>query len=95
MKNRMMNICPKCKEKLDPAHKCTFFMNDGTTISEIDKAQPIKETFERELEDLINKYSMENDSATPDFLLVEYLKSCLDTFGRIARKRDKYYAINT
>lgn len=38
------------------------------------------ETFERELAGLLNKYSMENGSDTPDFILAEYLISCLNTW---------------
>ena len=38
-------------------------------------------TFEKELENLINIHSMENDSDTPDFILAEYLRKCLAAFN--------------
>jgi hypothetical protein len=47
--------------------------------------------FEKELSELINRYSKENDSNTPDFLLAEYLTECLNTFSVIMKKRDKWY----
>lgn len=47
--------------------------------------------FEKELEKLINKYNMENESNTPDFILAEYLKSCLDSFAITTRARDKWH----
>lgn len=49
------------------------------------------EEFETELTNLINRYSMENDSNTPDFMLARYLKGCLDNFGKIMSARDLWY----
>ena len=34
--------------------------------------------FENELRSLINKYSLENDLNTPDFILAAFMKNCLD-----------------
>jgi len=48
------------------------------------------ERFRSELEQLINKLSLENGSDTPDFLLSSYLIRCLDTFDIITRERDKW-----
>ena len=39
-----------------------------------------KSNFEQELKDIINRYSKENGSNTPDFILGEYLTDCLKTF---------------
>ena len=39
--------------------------------------------FEKELEKLINRFSMESDSDTPDFLLAKYLCACLDAYNTI------------
>lgn len=47
--------------------------------------------FEKELERLINKYSMENGSNTPDFLLAEYFRSCLSAFNVAVTKREEWY----
>ena len=48
-------------------------------------------SFEKALESLINSYSMENDSNTPDFILSDYLTDCLDTFNKITNRRNKFY----
>ena len=40
---------------------------------------------------LINKYSMENRSNTPDNILAEYLVSCLDVFNRTVAQRETWY----
>ena len=48
-------------------------------------------TFETELADLINRYSMENGSDTPDFILARYLGDCLKTFNRANKRRERWY----
>jgi len=48
-------------------------------------------TFKRELQSLINSYSMENGSNTPDWILAEYLQKCLDAFDEAVRLREKWY----
>lgn len=48
-------------------------------------------SFDQALEKLINSYSMENGSDTPDFLLKDYLISCLDNFDNITTRRNKHY----
>jgi hypothetical protein len=47
--------------------------------------------FRDELTGLINRYSRENGSDTPDFILADYLSGCLDNFDRIVRWREKWY----
>lgn len=49
------------------------------------------ETFEKELESLINKYSKESGSNTPDFILANYLNDCLLTYNTAVNRRDKWY----
>ena len=45
-------------------------------------------TFEKELEELINKHSIENESDTPDFILAQYLIGCLDNFKSTINARE-------
>ena len=49
------------------------------------------EDFRSDLESLINRHSKENGSNTPDFILAEYLVSCLLAFDTAAHKRDQWY----
>lgn len=51
-------------------------------------------TFERELEDLINKYSMENGSNTPDFILAKFLLGCLTAWNEGVMAREQWYDRN-
>lgn len=47
--------------------------------------------FHKELEQLINKHSMENISDTPDFILADYMMGCLKNFDTSVRIRDDWY----
>ena len=49
--------------------------------------------FERELQSLLNRYSMENASNTPDFILAEYLKNCLLAFNSASNARETWYDV--
>jgi hypothetical protein len=48
-------------------------------------------SFKRELEALINRWSMEGGSNTPDWILAQYLKSCLDAYNRAVQARAVWY----
>lgn len=47
--------------------------------------------FEKELEALINKHSMENASNTPDWVLAQYLNGCLEAFNLAVQLRENWY----
>lgn len=51
--------------------------------------------FEKELVDLLNKYSMESGSHTPDFILATYLVDCLKTFDKCMTRRTSWYTPRT
>lgn len=44
-----------------------------------------------ELENLLNQYSQENGSDTPDFILATYLINCLGTFNKAVNDREQWY----
>ena len=48
-------------------------------------------SFGKALEDLINKYSMENGSDTPDFILANYLEKSLEVFDETMKLRETWY----
>ena len=47
--------------------------------------------FTIELERLLNKYSKENDSDTPDFILARYLEASLAAFNTSVKQRERWY----
>ena len=51
-----------------------------------------REAFARELKMLINKYSLENDSDTPDFILTEHLIQSLELFHQTSNMRRSWYS---
>lgn len=91
----------KVLEKI-PVRNTTF---DGLQTSLHDLEQRFKEReenvadknerFKTELQSLINRYSMESGSNTPDFILAEYLFNCLQSFDLAYSKRIKWYAADT
>lgn len=47
--------------------------------------------FERELGNLLNRFSKESGSNTPDFILARYLSYCLEAFNMAMRERRSWY----
>lgn len=47
--------------------------------------------FIEKLTELINKFSKENGSNTPDYILAEYLNGCLETFNKTVMRRSEWY----
>lgn len=47
--------------------------------------------FEKALRDLINAHSAENASNTPDFILAQYLDSCLLAFDTAVQQREAWH----
>jgi hypothetical protein len=52
--------------------------------------QPTEE-FQKRLEHLINEYSLENGSDTPDYILAQYLCACLSNYNSTLRARETWY----
>jgi len=51
-------------------------------------------TFEKELRELVNKHSIENGSDTPDFILAQYMFSCLSNYQNTVKARDKWFGVD-
>ena len=90
-------ICPGCKYKYNitdlgwAALKCTKCKGYFDKSKWLNSKQI---NFEQELTQLLNKYSKENDSNTPDFILSEYLQGCLNTYNKTLKARDKWFNID-
>ena len=77
--------------KTGPVTTAVFDKEDNHTETDQD-ARPSLTAFERALKNLLNKYSMENDSNTPDFILAEYMHACLTSFNLATRAREHWCA---
>lgn len=82
-KTNIDDVITDCLEMLNKWH--------GGQYVELDEIVPRETQFHRELASLLNKYSKENDSGTPDFILAQYLNNCLDTFNRAISAREEWY----
>lgn len=62
-------------------------------IINLSDVEPVSkpDTFHSALRSLINHYSMENESNTPDYILAGYLSDCLDAYNNAIDLRDKFY----
>ena len=49
------------------------------------------QTFDQGLTDLINKHCVENESDTPDWILAQYIRGCLNAFTVATQQRENYY----
>jgi len=45
----------------------------------------------KELEQLLDRHSAENDSDTPDFILARYLMDCLTAWNNATQMREEWY----
>lgn len=59
-----------------------------------EETQPDSPDLMSELVLLLNRYSRENISNTPDFILRDYMWDVLKAFERGIKRRDKWYDIN-
>lgn len=50
-----------------------------------------KTPFEKELSALLNKFSLENVSNTPDYLLAEFVQFAIAGFNVVVSERDRWY----
>lgn len=55
----------------------------------MDTPEPVG--FHQALERLINHYSAENGSDTPDFILAQYLTMCLEAYNGAVQRREQWY----
>ncbi len=52
-------------------------------------------SLQRALEHLLNSFSLENGSDTPDFVLATFLLNCLRAFDQGVQERQKFYGKET
>lgn len=57
-------------------------------------AQPTKHPFEKAIEELINKMSMEDETDTPDYILAQYLLTCYNAYKNAVNARDKLFGVD-
>jgi hypothetical protein len=63
---------------------------DNCTCGKAEGCGPDSKDFRKELERVINTFSKENGSNTPDFVLAQYLEDCLAAYDRAVNTRDEW-----
>ena len=90
------------KEVVDDFHKRMMEMtgqNDEVTKEadvvefkdDAEEAPEDSKDFRKSLEEVINQYSKENGSDTPDFILAEYLDKCIEAFDAATKSRSEWH----
>ena len=51
----------------------------------------VRPGFRKELEGLLNRYSKENESNTPDFILADFMVDAMIAFDDSTNRREKWY----
>ncbi len=59
--------------------------------AETGSSEPARPAFREELRSVINRYSMENGSDCPDFILAQFLHNCLLAFDAASLRRDQFF----
>ncbi len=49
------------------------------------------EALRKEIKSILNKYSQENRSNTPDFMLADFMLGCLNVYENTISAREKWY----
>jgi len=87
MKNRIIEEAP--------AEKKVIHLDKDDDVNQNDVAQRHidrnRHEFFVELTNLVNRYSMENGSGTPDYLIADYMLNSLDSFNRMTKFRENWY----
>jgi hypothetical protein len=68
--------------------------SQGATPVKGEQADAVEEklTFQEAIEHLINKYSQDNGSDTPDFILAKFLYDTLENFNHAVTWREQWYS---
>jgi hypothetical protein len=72
----------------------TSFIDDED-LSKVEPAQVQNNNFVEELQNLLNRHSIENESDTPDWILAEYIRKTLEAWNDSVLQRDKWYGHKT
>jgi len=66
-------------------------MDDAPEAPAEEQELPIE--FEKKLSDLINEYSLEGGSDTPDFILAGYMNDCLQAYNNAAKRKANWMTL--
>lgn len=80
---RRADLIKKLNEEFTPA--------GDAALSALKAETPIMSDLRKSVEGTLNKFSAENGSSTPDFILAQYLIDCLSAYDKAVVAREKWY----
>lgn len=99
MKNLADIAIPAAGHRIDvkERHDGVTILLDGAVLYDSDQ-EAVKEVeessgFEEDLRALLNRYSMENASDTPDFILARFVMMTLQAHTEATERRDEWYGV--
>lgn len=55
------------------------------------RARTMRDSLRTEIQDVLSRYSAENASDTPDYVLAHFLMGCLAAWNEAVRERERWY----
>jgi hypothetical protein len=81
--------CSLCGHPMPPGEE--MFKYHGYTGPCPVTVEPRMRSLQDDLAEALNRYSAENGSNTPDFILAQYLTTCLGAFDAAVQERARWY----
>ena len=63
---------------------------DRKTAEQVERTKEMQKSLQDELSSLLNRYSRENDSNTPDFILANFMMMCLRAGEYLINMREQW-----
>ena len=64
------------------------------TAEQVELAVDTRMEFANKVEEVINQFSIENKSNTPDYILAEFMVSCLAAFEATSLRREAWFGVS-
>ena len=92
----MDNGCPQCEQINGLCLDCQCEQADADVVQALTRREVLERrrkrmSLEKKLINLVNSESAENESNTPDWILGQYLMSCLRSFNMATQLRETWY----
>ena len=69
-------------------------MENTIKTVDVEVADDSRGAFLSDVEQLVNRYSLENKSNTPDFILAEFMGHCLAAFEASSLRREAWFGVS-
>ena len=67
---------------------------DSFGVTDVKQAEYNRKEFSKKLVELVNAYSIENESNKPDFILANFMAHCLTAFETASIRREQWFGVS-